>query len=150
MVQATESTRNEYAARMNRVVDYIQGHLADPLDLERLAAVACFSPFHFHRLFSAWMGETLQVFVPRLRLERAAQLLVFNRLRSISEIALECGFSSSSAFARAFKGAFGVSASEWRERKICQSNRKMWEANEGASLGFSILPGPMVRNKEMV
>jgi AraC family transcriptional regulator len=148
MVQVTESTRNEYAARMNRVVDYIQGHLGDPLDLERLAAVACFSPFHFHRLFSAWMGETLQVFVHRLRRERAAQLLVFNRLKSISEIALECGFSSSSAFARAFKGAFGLSASEWRKRKICQSNSKPWEANEAASLGFSILPDPMVRNKE--
>src|SRR6266404_6252717 len=143
MVQATESTRNEYAARMNRVVDHIQSHLADPLNLERLAAVACFSPFHFHRLFRVWMGETLQDFVHRLRLERAAQLLVFNRLRSISEIALECGFSSSGAFARAFKGAFGVSASEWRKRKICQSNRKTWEANEDGSLGFSKLPGPM-------
>ncbi|MGD1098018.1 MAG: GyrI-like domain-containing protein [Bryobacteraceae bacterium] len=149
MVQVTESTRSEYAARMNRVVDHIQSHLEDPLDLEQLAAVACFSPFHFHRLFRAWMGETLQIFVHRLRLERAAQLLVFNRMRSISEIALECGFSSSSAFARAFKGAFGVSAGKWRKRKICQSNRKPWEANEDASLGFSKLPGPMVRHKEI-
>src|SRR5579862_1337903 len=137
MIQASESTRNEYAARMNRVVDHIQAHLADPLDLERLAGVACFSPFHFHRLFSAWMGETLQVFIHRLRLERAAQLLVFNRLRSISEIALECGFTSSSAFARAFKGAFGVSASEWRKSKICQTNRNPWEADEETSLRFS-------------
>ena len=122
---------------MNRVVDHIQSHLADPLDLERLAAVACFSPFHFHRLFHAWIGETLQDFVLRLRLERAAQLLVFNELTTISEIALECGFSSPSAFARSFKGAFGVSASEWRKRKICQPNRKLWEADEEASLGFS-------------
>lgn len=150
MVAVTsESTRREYAARMNRVVDHIQNHLADPLDLERLAAVACFSPFHFHRLFHASMGETLQVFVHRLRLERAAQLLAFSPLASISEIALECGFSSSSAFARALKAAFGVSASEWRKRKICQLNRKPWEAGEDASLGFSKLPGPMVRNKEI-
>src|SRR5258708_11184711 len=103
---------------MNRGVEHIQAHLADPGDLERLAGGACFSPFHFHRLFRAWMGETLQTFVHRLRLERAAQLLVFNRSRSISDIAMECGFSSSSAFARAFKGAFGASASEWRKRKI--------------------------------
>lgn len=100
----SEATRREYAARMNRVVDHIQCHLAEPLDLERLAAVACFSPFHFHRLFHAWMGETLQVFVHRVRLERAAQLLVFDRLKSISDAALDCGFSSASAFARAFKG----------------------------------------------
>ena len=134
---------------MNRVLDHIQTHLADPLDLERLAAVACFSPFHFHRLFHAWMGETLQVFVHRLRLERAAQLLVFNRLQSISDIALECGFSSSSAFARAFRLAYGVSAGEWRKRKICQSNRKPGQAGEDASLGFSKLPAPLARNQEI-
>jgi AraC family transcriptional regulator len=122
---------------MNRVVDHIQSHLADPLNLERLSAVACFSPFHFHRIFRAWMGETLQDFVHRLRLERAAQLLVFNPLTSISDIALECGFSSPGAFARAFKGAFGLSASEWRKRKICEPNRKLWEAGEEAFRGFS-------------
>jgi AraC family transcriptional regulator len=137
IVAASESTRREYAARMNRVVDHIQSHLAEPLNLERLADVACFSPFHFHRLFRAWMGETLQEFVHRLRLERAAQLLVFNPLMSISDIALECGFSSPGAFARAFKGAFGVSGSEWRKRKICRPNRKLWEAGEDPFLGKS-------------
>jgi len=150
VAEVSEATRREYAARMNRVVDYIQGHLADPLDLGRLAAVACFSPFHFHRLFRAWTGETLQAFVHRLRLERAAQLLTFDRFRSISEIALECGFSGSSAFARAFKAAFGISAGEWRKRKICQANRKPWEDREDASLGFSKLAGPRVRGKEIL
>ena len=47
VTEASESTRREYAARMNRVLDHIQSHLADSLDLEQLAAVACFSPFHF-------------------------------------------------------------------------------------------------------
>ena len=150
LVQASESTRREYAARMNRVVDHIQNHLADPLDLEHLAAVACFSPFHFHRLFRAWMGETLQAFVHRLRLERAAQLLVFDQVRSISEIALECGFSSSSAFARAFKVAFGTPAGEWRKRKICQANRKPWKAVEDGSLGFSKVADQLVRYKEIL
>ncbi|MGJ5819126.1 AraC family transcriptional regulator [Paludibaculum fermentans] len=144
----SESTRREYAARMNRVVDHVQAHLTEPLDLERLAAVACFSPFHFHRLFSAWMGETLQSFVHRLRLERAAQLLVFHRLRSISDIAVECGFSSASAFARAFKAGYGVPAGEWRNRKICQTNSKPCEAETPASLGFSKLPGHPARHQE--
>ncbi len=117
VTEVSESTRLEYAARMNRVIDHIQCHLADPLDLEQLAAVACFSPFHFHRLFRAWMDETLQAFVHRLRLERAAQLLVFHRARSISDVAMECGFSSPSSFARAFKAGFGVSAGEWRSAR---------------------------------
>ena len=105
-VLGPESTRREYAARMNRVVDHIQSHLNEPLALERVAAIACFSGLNFHRLFSAWMGETLQVFVHRLRLERAAQMLVFDKARSVSEVAMECGFSSPGAFARAFKTAF--------------------------------------------
>lgn len=148
VVGASESTRKEYAARMNRVVDYIQGHLSEPLDLERIAAIACFSPFHFHRLFCAWMGETLQVFVHRLRLERAAQMLVFDSSKSVSDIALECGFSSPGAFARAFKGEFGLSASECRKSKICESNRKPWEAGDSVFLGFSNMRSPTARNKE--
>jgi AraC family transcriptional regulator len=147
LIQASASTRNEYAARMNRVVDYIQNHLADPLDLEHLASIACFSPFHFHRLFGAWMGETLQSFVHRLRLERSAQLLVFDQARSISDIAADCGFSGSSTFARAFKQAFGATAGEWRKRKICQGNRKDCEAGEDAFLGFSKTNKRMTKTK---
>jgi len=145
---ASESTRSEYATRMNRVVDHIQSHLADPLDLEDLAAVACFSPFHFHRIFRAWMGETLQSFVHRLRLERAAQLLVFDQRRSISDIAAECGFSSSGAFARAFRQAFATTAGEWRKRKKCETNRKESAANQHAFLGFSKAAGNRNRHQE--
>jgi AraC family transcriptional regulator len=137
VVDPSASTRREYAARMNRVVDYIQNHLADRLDLEQLAAVACFSSFHFPRLFRAWMGETLQSFVHRLRLERAEQLLVFDQCRSISDIASECGFSSSGTLARAFRQAVGTPAGEWRKRKICETNRKGCEADEDTFLGFS-------------
>jgi AraC family transcriptional regulator len=147
-VLGSESTRREYAARMNRVVDHIQRHLNEPLELERVAAIACFSPFHFHRLFSAWMGETLQVFVHRLRLERAAQMLVFDKAKSVSEIAVECGFSSPGTFARAFKVAFGLPASEYRKSKICESNRNPWEAARSAFMRFSDLAAPMARHKE--
>lgn len=148
IADASASTRREYAARMNRVVDYIQNHLADRLDLERLAAVACFSSFHFHRIFRAWTGETLQSFVHRLRLERAAQLLVFDPCRSISDIASECGFSSSGTFARAFKQAFGASAGDWRKRKICETNRNGCEAGEGTVLGFSKAADTRSRHEE--
>jgi AraC family transcriptional regulator len=148
VISGSESTREEYAARMNRVVDYIQAHLSEPLDLNRIAAVACFSPFHFHRLFAAWMGETLQTFVQRLRLEHAAQTLVFDRTKSVSDIALDCGFASAGTFARSFKGAFRMSASEYRKSKKCQANRNPGEADQGESLSFSKAPGPTARRKE--
>lgn len=148
MVPASESTRKEYAARMHRVVDYFQAHLSEPLDLDRIAAVACFSSFHFHRLFAAWMGETLQTFVQRLRLERAAQTLVFDRTKSVSEIALDSGFASAGTFARAFKGAFRMAASEYRKNNKCLPDSNPGEAGEWELLSFSKASGPTARNKE--
>lgn len=117
-------SRLEYVARINRVLDYIDAHLADVLTLKVLADVACFSPFHFHRIFAAMTGERLFHFIKRLRLEKAAAKLIIHPHTPITEIALDTGFGSSAAFARAFKDAFGVSASAWRQRKIDQMNRK--------------------------
>jgi AraC family transcriptional regulator len=125
------AARAEYHARILRVTDYIERHLDRPLTLEELAGVACFSPFHFHRVFSAVTGEPLYRYVLRLRLERAASRLARDERQSVTAIALDCGFGSSAAFARAFKAAFGVSASEWRSRlrKIREADRKAGEAS---------------------
>jgi AraC family transcriptional regulator len=132
----SDPRRAEYAKRFNRVLDYIQAHLAEPLELETLAEVACFSPYHFHRLFHGWMGETLHDFIFRLRVERAASQLIYSPRKSITEIAYDCGFSSSSTFARAFKAFHSVSASEWRQnRKIRKTDRKGCEAELKADSG---------------
>ena len=58
----------EYARRMNQVIDHIDRHLAEPLVLAELARVSNFSPFHFRRLFAAWMGETVGEYLGRRRL----------------------------------------------------------------------------------
>ena len=68
-------SRPIYIERVNAVIDYIETHLADDLSLAALAAVAHFSPYHFHRVFSTLVGETLSRFISRLRIERAATLL---------------------------------------------------------------------------
>ena len=126
--------RQEYMARINCVIDHIERHLDHSLRLESLAGVANFSPFHFHRIFRALVGETLNQFIQRLRLEKAAAQLIDNPKKSITEIAFDCGFSGSATFARAFKDAFGVSASQWRsgdhrkESKIRKTNRKVDQA----------------------
>jgi len=96
-------------------MDYVQAHLDEDLTLDKLAAIAAFSPFHFHRVFSAITGETLSDFIRRIRLERAAGALAMLHETSVLEIALRCGFSSAATFARAFKGHFGMSATAWRE-----------------------------------
>jgi AraC family transcriptional regulator len=107
--------KEDYVARINRVIDHIEANLERNLTLDELARVASFSPYHFHRIFGAMVGETLNRFIWRLRLERAASKLVQNPNRPVTEIALDCGFSSSATFARAFQKHFGASASEWRK-----------------------------------
>ena len=142
--------RPEYEKRVNRVLDHIREHLADELTLVDLASVAAFSPFHFHRVFTAITGETLFGFIQRVRLERAAVALSSHRDRSVLAVALDHGFSSAAAFARAFRGRFGMSATEWRqggarrwharqaranerlERNLRQPNRKRGKAAERA------------------
>ena len=78
------------------------------------------SPFHFHRVFQALLGETPGDFVKRLRLERALGMMAHARPESLTSIALACGFASSSDFSRAFRQRFGVPPSlfdmhSWRK-----------------------------------
>ena len=70
------SHHRSYTARINRVMDHIDAHLAETLDLQALAGVARFSPFHFHRVFQALTGETLADRVRRRRLEVSAGRLL--------------------------------------------------------------------------
>jgi AraC family transcriptional regulator len=107
-------TRADYANRINRVMDYIDAHLEEDLSLDRLAHIACFSRFHFHRIFQSVTGERLAAFIQRIRLERAAALLRDSHGNTITGIALMCGFASSASFANAFKRHFGTSASGFR------------------------------------
>jgi AraC family transcriptional regulator len=117
--------RGGYAQRIDRVIDYLRGNLHRPVKLAELANVACFSEFHFHRIFTAVSGETLNNFTNRLRLEKAARLLRYSE-QSLTEIALDCGFSSSATFSRAFRSGYDTSPSEFRKSgeikksKICK------------------------------
>jgi AraC family transcriptional regulator len=112
---AESARRPIYVERVNAVIDYIEAHIAEELTLERLAAVAHFSPFHFHRVFGVFAGETVGRFIGRVRIERAATLLIQQPHRSITEVGIDSGFSNPSSFARAFRDAFGMSATQWRE-----------------------------------
>lgn len=115
--------REEYISRINRVIDYIEKNIDKDLSLEKLAEVAYFSRFHFHRIFRAMVGETLNQFIQRVRVEKAASLLISNPKKSITEIAFDCGFSGSATFARAFRETFHMSASTWRSEGYLQDRK---------------------------
>lgn len=135
-------SRNAYVARINRVVDYIDAHLADTLDLQTLADVAHFSPWHFHRVFQAMTSETLADCVRRHRLEQAAQRLLSSPPQPALHVALDVGFASAEVFTRAFKAHFSVTPTAWRRgawrawaehhqhelSKIHQAQRKQHQA----------------------
>jgi len=122
-----ETQKDEYRSRLNRSIDYIQNHYDEDLSLAKLAEVACFSKFHFHRLFRTLVGETVNDFVKRIRLEKSIQKLTREKSKSITEIAFDCGFSSSQNFAKIFKSQFGVPPSTIRN----EYNWENWKIKIG-------------------
>ena len=108
-----KTTWNDYKERILRVLTHIQEHLDEALDLEELARVACFSSFHFHRIFAAMTGETIADHVRRLRLERAAMELR-SGAKQVIQVALDAGYEAHEAFTRAFKAAYGASPAKFR------------------------------------
>jgi len=116
-----------YRSRINSVIDFVNNNIHNPISLEELAAVAYFSPFHFHRIFAAVTGETVNNFITRIRNEKAARLLKFSR-QPVAAIATECGFSSSSSLSRQFKQYFGISPSAYRKGGLIKNSKigKEW------------------------
>ena len=104
----------EYKVRIDRVIQYIEANLANNISLTEVAKISHFSVYHFHRIFTGIVGETVNDYIVRRRLEHAANLLIFKTELSITQVALDNGFSSSANFAKAIKLHFGFSPSEIR------------------------------------
>jgi len=114
------STSSSYHERILRTLIYVQAHLDGALGLDELARVACFSPFHFHRVFRALVGEPVQEHVRRLRLERAAYRLKLHN-QPVTDIAFDAGYESHEAFTRAFHAMFGMSPSDFRASRSAEN-----------------------------
>ena len=112
-----EISRQEYISRINKVMDYVDKNIDQPLSLTDLASVANFSLFHFHRIFTVLTGETPGNFVQRMRVEKATRLLQNDRRMTISEIADACGYGSVSLFSRSFRAFWGITAKEFRQKE---------------------------------
>ena len=117
------ATLRDYKQRLLRVLVHIQQHLDDPLSLEALARLACFSPFHFHRIFKGMVGESVKEHVRRLRLERAAGQLKLGGL-PVTQIALAAGYETHEAFTRSFKTVFGAAPARYRSAKHLMAARQ--------------------------
>lgn len=104
----------DYSERINDVKHYVRQHVDGSLNREVLAGVAGFSVPHFHRIFTAHVGENIAAYVRRVRMERAGRKLRMGAV-DITEVALAAGYATHAAFSRAFKQQFGLSPSEFRK-----------------------------------
>lgn len=97
------------------ILDYIKQNLNKKIRLEQLAKLADLSPNHFHKIFTETLGITPNNYIIDLKLKKAKKLLLTSTL-NISEIAMECGYSTVAYFSIAFKKHFNLSPLEYRKR----------------------------------
>lgn len=138
---------SDYLNRINRVIDYLKDNYSKELTLESLANIAHFSQYHFHRIFKGIVGESLCKYIQRIRIEKAAHSLKYHKNKSVTEIALDCGFNNSASFARIFKEHFNMSATTWRKggcntfSKNCKEQSK--DCEQVSSYWKDVIVSPM-------
>jgi len=107
--------------RIEQAILLITNRFREPLTLPGVAAATGLSPFHLHRVFKAETGQTPAAYLQRVRLEHAAHLMIVLPDAPLLHIAIDSGFTSAATFARAFRGRYGTSATDYRRRKRLDS-----------------------------
>lgn len=102
---------------IKEALDYIDHHLDESINLDKLAEQYHFSPFYFHRMFSIIVGRTLAVYIRDRRMLRACKQLAESE-KSVLDIGIECGYNSAQSFSRAFKGCYGITPSDYRKQGL--------------------------------
>ena len=125
-------TKNVYYERINTVLNYINNHLDEPMDIGKIAGVGNYSRFHFHRIMRAYLGEPLGAYIVRQRLETASSILRYSN-EQVSDIAFRVGYENPSSFNKAFKKRFGISPVEFRE------NNKLSLKLNGSKIKFNAM-----------
>ncbi|MFZ6719252.1 AraC family transcriptional regulator [Undibacterium sp. Ji49W] len=113
-MSANPAPQVSYERRLSRVTNYLHEHLDEDLDLNRLAEIACMSPYHWHRIYRAIHGESVVATVKRLRLQRAATLLARSSM-AIEQIAEFSGYPNLQSFTRIFASVYGLPPARYRK-----------------------------------
>ena len=136
-MQQRLSTREDYSRRINIIVEYINNHLADDIDLDVLAGISNFSPYHFHRILKAFLGEPIGAFITRVRVETAARLLRYTDM-SVQEIAYSVGYDVPSSLSKAFKQFYDITPTDYKNNKT-YTIMKPLKINPGLELSERII-----------
>lgn len=122
--------------QLGKVLDFIEQHQDTNITIEKVAAIGNYSPYHFHRLFKAYTGETIVEFTNRKRLEKIAAVLIRDKKRTISELAFRYGFSDNAALTKTFKKRYGISPSAFRKLSSSQYDKVKQSKNGQTFEGF--------------
>lgn len=136
-------SKAHYIVRINKVIDYIDAHLDEKLQLDDLARVAMFSKYHFHRVFKSITGENLNEFIKRVRMIKAYRLLQVDYSLDIVDLAEKIGYGSLANFSRDFKAFYSISPTQARKRSATlqqPSKQPMAKQLEVTFEGISLLP----------
>jgi len=117
--------KSQHISRINDVLYFIHQDISQPLFAKDLARIAAYSEQHFHRLFKSVVGESVHVYIRRIRMEFAANQLMFDAQTPIVEIAIKSGFASLSSFSRAFSATFSMSPGQWRSHELQHQRRAL-------------------------
>ncbi len=105
------------------MIAFLENNLDAEVNVGKLAQIACYSEFHFQRIFHAFVNESVYAYRKRLLLERAVKQLLHSS-KDITSIAFDCGYHDQSAFNKAFKKHFGHTPSAVRKDRIGLLNQQ--------------------------
>jgi AraC family transcriptional regulator len=143
------NTIQEHQKRINMVIDYISNHLDDKLDIVKLSNISAISPYHFHRIMSAYLGEPIGSYIIRCKIEASSTLLKYSS-HQIDEIAYKIGYDSPTSFTKAFKKHFGISPTEFRNSNNSVTMKTII-ADKVLPVGFKLKPKIVERvTKKMI
>lgn len=120
---------SHYKVKMQNVCDFINHNLENELSLQIISEFAGISKYHFHRLFTSYLGITLTNYIQLQRLKRASYRLVFNKDMKIIDIAFEAKFESHEVFSRVFKKTFSLTPIEFRNHPDWESWHNIYNFN---------------------
>ena len=141
---------NDYQLRIARVQRYLEETMDTVPQLETLSRIACFSPYHFHRIFTALTGESVAAYRRRLVLQRAARNLTYTRGSTITTLAMDAGYDSVDAFSKAFRALYGLSPSAFARQGGAlaladaghKANTYLYSQQGAPAVHVSIVPFP--------
>lgn len=120
---AATETQQFYTESIQKAILFLEANASENILLQDIAAAACISPFHFHRIFKAYTHSTTKQYLTRLRLEKAAHLLQHTP-QDIAPIAFAVGYDNHETFSRAFKSYFDVTPSQFRQNAAAEKVKK--------------------------